>query len=93
MASPTHGSENLPFTDDPAEPANTYRCPFAFLHRFLLDLHSAFLVAFSCPVAHFTIAVVPGPWDQPERTVGELSTGASSLIFCSWRCTIELIGE
>ena len=91
LASPTHGSENLPFTDDPAEPANTYRCPLAFLHRFLFALH--LFLAPLLPFAHFTIAVVPGPWDQPERTVGELSTGANRLILLFVVRTIELIGE
>ena len=99
---PTHGRVNLPFTEDPAEPAKTKRLPlpvttfphpFPFLHLFLLapaaflpfaflhfffDLH-LFPAAF-LPVAHFTIAVVPAPCDQPELTVGELSTGASCVI-------------
>ena len=58
LASPTQGSENLPLTPDPAEPANTKKCPFA----------------------HLTIAVVPGPCDHPEVTVGAFRTKARSAI-------------
>ena len=38
LASPTQGSENLPSTGDPSEPANTYRCGFPFL-QFFPDPH------------------------------------------------------
>src|SRR6187431_2237809 len=77
LASSTQGSENLPSTDDPAEPANTYRCTFAFLHFFDLHLFPAAFLPFAflhfffffdlhlfpaaLPFAHFTIAVVPAP--------------------------------
>jgi hypothetical protein len=36
--------------------------------------------------------VVPGPWDQPELTVGELSTGASAWISRFVAVTTERIG-
>src|SRR5262245_15194972 len=115
---PTQGSENRPSTDDPAEPANTYRSPFgrALLH-FFFDLQPflCFLLAAALrfpflhfrrcffprfdlqpflalpPSGHFTIAVVPGLWDVPEITVGELRTGARWAICASVAVTMERI--